>query len=51
MTDSTASVMESTIVFMEGAGVDIFYLRLVSDSGEVLARSPTNFYSGLLMIA
>jgi hypothetical protein len=50
MTDSTALVMES-IVFMEGVGVDIFYLRFISDSGEVPARSLTNFYSGLLMIA
>jgi hypothetical protein len=43
--------MESTIAFMEGAGVDIFYLQLVSDSGEVPARSLTNFYSSLLTIA
>jgi hypothetical protein len=51
MTDSTASVMESTITFMEGAGVNIFYLRLVRYSGEVPVRSLTNFYSGLLTIA
>jgi hypothetical protein len=30
--------------------VDIFYLQLVSDSGEVPARSLTNFYSSLLTI-
>jgi hypothetical protein len=42
MADSTASVMVSTIAFMEGAGevVGILYLGLEnSDSGETLVNS------------
>ena len=48
MADSTASVIESTVTFMEGMGFAIFYLGLrCSDAGEV----PTNFLSFLLLFA
>jgi hypothetical protein len=40
MVDSTASVMESTMAFMEGMGCANFYLGLrCSDAGEVPANS------------
>ena len=46
MADSTASVMESTMAFMEGMGFTIFYLGLrCSNAGEV----PTNSLSFLLL--
>ena len=44
----TASVIESTIAFMEGMGFAIFYLGLrCSDAGKV----PTNSLSFLLLFA